>query len=278
MQNISDYSEYRQFLQDYYNEAKARNPGYSYQIFAIKIGLKSKGFLFNVLHGKRSISRANIFSISQAMKFNGHEMEYFENLVGLNQAKSIREQAYYFEHLTSIKNSGPKAWKPQIVRNEQFEFYSKIHHSIIRSLIGMFGLKNDYKNLAKKIYPKTTPGQVKKSVELLEKLGFIKKNKNGSYILTNTTISTPPEIVSLAVNNFHRQTGELAIQALCEIPGDKRNISGVTLGISKDTYKIICEEIQVFRSRLMQIAEADHNAEEVYQLNFQFFPLSKNTV
>jgi uncharacterized protein (TIGR02147 family) len=277
MPDISKYTDYRKFLRDYYEETKEKNSGYSYQTFSIKAGLKSKGFLFNVIHGKRSISRSNLFSISQAMRLNHYETEYFENLVAFNQAKSIREKTYYFDRLSSIKNSGPKAWKPQIVRNEQFEFYSQMHHSIIRSLIGLFGFNGDYKGLAKRVYPRITPGQAKKSVELLEKLGLIKCREDGMYVLTNTTISTPPEIAGLSIYNFHRQAGELALKALGEISGDKRNISGVTLGISKETYKSICEEIQDFRTRLLQIAESDQNSDEVYQLNFQFFQVSRNT-
>jgi len=276
MPDISTYTDYRKFLQDYYEETKAKNPGYSYHLFSVKAGMKSRGFLFNVLHGKRPISRSNIFSLSQAMRLNRYEMEYFENLVAFNQAKNLRERSYFYERFSSIKNSGPKAWKPQIVRNEQFEFYSKIHHSIVRSLIGMYGFKNDYQWLAKRVYPRITPGQAKKSVELLEKLGFVKKQKDGSYTLTGATIATPAEVVNLAVQNFHKQAGELALKALGDLPGDKRNITGVTLGISSDIYKTICEEVQAFRTRLLQIAEADRNADEVYQLNFQFFPVSKS--
>lgn len=277
MPNISEYTDYRKFLQDYYEEARAKNPHYSYQLFAIKAGLKSKGFLHNVLHGKRSISRANIFSISQAMRLDKYEMEYFEILVAFAQAKNIQERTHFFERLSAIKSSGPKAWQPQIVRNEQFEFYSNFHHSVVRSLIGMFGFKNDYKWLAKRVYPSITPSQAKKSVALLERLGFIKKQKDGSFALVSTTIAAPPELISVAIQNFHRQSGELALKALSQLPLEKRNISGVTLGISKETYSTICEEIQAFRTRLLQIAEADRNADETFQLNVQFFPVSTSS-
>jgi uncharacterized protein (TIGR02147 family) len=276
MPNISEYTDYRKFLQDFYEEAKARNPVFSYQLFSIKAGLKSKGFIYNVIHGKRSISRSILFSLSQAMRLNKYEMEFFENLVAFNQAKNPRESTYYFERLSSIRNSGPKAWKPQIVRSEQYEFYSNVHHSIVRSIIGMFGFRGDYQWLAKRVYPRITPGQAKKSVALLERLGFIEKQKDGSYVLTEATIATPDEVLGVAVFNFHRQAGALALKALNELPRDKRNITGVTLGISKETYTAICEELQAFRTRLLQIAETDRNADEVYHLNLQFFPMSKS--
>jgi len=57
-----------------------------------------------------------------------------------------------------------------------------------------------------------------------------------------------------------------------------RNMSGATLGISKEGYKRVCEEINVFRTRLLQIAKDDQNADAVYQLNFQLFPISRTDI
>jgi len=274
MPDIYKYTDYRKYLHDYYEEAKGRNPGFSYQVFSEKAGIKSRGFLYNVVHGKRTLSKSHVFAVSQAMRLNRYESDYFENLVALNQAATLKERNHFYERLSSIKANGSSATKPQIVRNEQFEFYSKLHYSVVRSLIDMHGFKDDYAQLARCVRPRITPTQARKAVDLLERQGFIKKQRNGSYKVVNKSIATEPEVVSLAVLNFHKQAGELALKALEELPRDERNISGVTLGISKDAYNRICEEIEAFRSRMLQIAEADDNADTVYQLNFQLFPVS----
>jgi uncharacterized protein (TIGR02147 family) len=278
MPDISKYTDYRKFLSDYYEEAKAKNPGFSYQVFSTSAGIKSKGFLHNVIQGRRSLSKSNIFGLSQAMRLNKYETDYFDNIVAFNQAASLRERNYFYEKLSSIKAGGRSAWSPQIIRNDQFEFYSKLHHSVIRSLIGMYGFKGDYEWLAKAVEPRLTPGRARKSVELLARIGFIKKQKDGSYKIVDVSIATPPEVESLAVQNFHRQSGELGLKALNDLPKEKRNITGVTLGISKETYKTICKEIKAFRTRLLQIAEPDEEADSVYQLNFQFFPVSRTDI
>ncbi|MGA2507029.1 MAG: TIGR02147 family protein [Chitinispirillaceae bacterium] len=278
MPDIAVYTDYRKFLGDYYKEAKAKNHGFSYQVLSEHAGFTSKGFLHNVMQGKRSLSRGNILGLSHAMRLNKYEADYFENLVAFNQAKNLRERNHFFERLLSIKARGTKAWKPQLVRNDQFEFYSKLYHSVIRSLIGMHGFTGDYERLAKSVRPRITVSQARKSVELLAKLGFIRKLSKGSYEIADKSIATPAEVMSLAVQNFHEEAGGLALKALSELPKDNRNITGVTLGISSEAYKTICEEIQTFRSRLLQIAEADRNADAVYQLNFQFFPVSGTTI
>lgn len=274
MPDICQYMDYRKFLRDYYEEAKKKNPLFSYQLFSEKAGIKSRGFLYNVVHGRRALSNSHVFGLSQAMHLNRYETEYLENLVAFNEAATLKERNYFYERLSSIKAKGPQAWKPQMVRNEQFEYYSRLHYGVVRSLIDMHGFDGDYKKLGRTVRPPITPTQARSAVELLEKLGFIKKQKNGSYQVCNKSIATEPEVVSLAVLNFHKQAAELGAKAIEELPREQRNITGCMLGISKQTYDRICEEIRIFRSRMLQLAEADQAADTVYQLNFQLFPVS----
>ena len=54
--NIYDYLDYRRFLQDFYAKRKEENPAFSYENFARKAGLKSKGMVHDILTGKRPLS------------------------------------------------------------------------------------------------------------------------------------------------------------------------------------------------------------------------------
>ena len=61
-----------------------------------------------------------------------------------------------------------------------------------------------------------------------------------------------------------------------ELPKDERNFSGVTMGVSKETYDRIVNLLDEFRSKIIAIAAEDKNIEQVYRLNLQLFPLTKN--
>jgi uncharacterized protein (TIGR02147 family) len=278
MPNIFEYTDYKKFLADYYEKAKERNPGFSYQVFSQKAGIKSRGFLYNAVHGKRTLSKSHVFGLSQALNLNKSETAYLENLVAFNQAKSLKERNYFYERLSSIRPGKKHGWKPQIVRNDQFEFYSKWYHSVIRSLIDLHGFAGDYEKLARNVYPRIKPLQAKKSVELLLRLGLVRKRPNGSYAVTDKSIATPKEVAGLAVMNFHRDAGRLAMAALNDVHKDRRNFSAMTLGISHETYKEICNDILALRRAIQQKAEADNSADAVYQLNFQFFPVSRTDI
>ena len=51
----------------------------------------------------------------------------------------------------------------------------------------------------------------------------------------------------------------------------ERNISGLTLGISKDGYERIVERINAFRKEIAFLAEEDQDADSAYQLEICFF-------
>ena len=68
---------------------------------------------------------------------------------------------------------------------------------------------------------------------------------------------------------------QLAAPAL-ELPTSERNFSGVTMGVSKETYDRIVNLLDEFRSKVIAIAAEDKNIEQVYRLNLQLFPLTRN--
>jgi uncharacterized protein (TIGR02147 family) len=276
MITVFDYSDYRKYLEDYYNEKKAGNTTFSYQSLASKAGFNNRGFAYNIVNGKKNLSPANCYKISQALRHNKYEADYFETLVAFNQARDIKEKNRYFEKLCQIKTRGKGFSKTQIVNKNQYEFYSRWYHSAVRSLIGMYRFKNDYKWLARMVTPSITVKQAKKSVALLRELGMIVLRKNGSYVLADTSITTGKEVVGLAVQNFHGECTDLAKNAIHTISKDKRNITGLTLGISKASYGRICDEIARFQEEIMEIANSDEEADRVYQLNFHLFPMSKS--
>lgn len=274
MPDLSRYIDYRLFLRDYYQERKKKESGFSFQDFSRFAGIKSKGFLHNVIAGKRTLNDVHSAGLCKAMRFGAFESRFFTLLVNFNQAQDHASREALFEQLSSIKRRGKKAWSCQIIRNDQFEYYSQFHHSVIRSLIGIHGFGGDYKKLASLVYPRISPRKARLSVDLLMRLGLVKKEKN-RWAVCDRLISTPPEVQSLAIVNHHKQSLALAQKALTDLPRELRNISSATLGISNETYRELCREVEALRFKLLDRAGADKHADRVYQFNFQLFPVSR---
>ena len=105
MPSIFEYMDYREFLRDYYRWKKVLSPSFSYTVFAKKAGFGSKSFLPHVINGIRDLSRDSIFQIGEALGLDAKAMSYFEDLVGFNQSKALKQKAHFFSRLASHKNA-----------------------------------------------------------------------------------------------------------------------------------------------------------------------------
>ena len=87
----------------------------------------------------------------------------------------------------------------------------------------------------------------------------------------------PMTATPVAVRTLHRQMGEFALDAIEGVAQTERHFSGLTLGITRDAYEKIVQEIAECRKRIIAIAREDEATEEVYRLNMQFFPMTKKS-
>jgi uncharacterized protein (TIGR02147 family) len=108
MKSIFAYRDFRKYLLDFYKYQKRISPKFSYRRYSRLLGVKSPGFIVNLIVKKRNIAQTSIFKLCRAFKLSGIEAMYFENLVFYNQAQCSKAKKYYSESLGTIK----KLWKP----------------------------------------------------------------------------------------------------------------------------------------------------------------------
>jgi uncharacterized protein (TIGR02147 family) len=278
MANLFDHDNYRKYIAASFEDKKALKGNYSFQMLANKAGFKDRGFIPAVIKGRKNLSKSSIYKISRALGHNSKEEAYFENLVGFNQAADLDERNHFHEKLRAIKNTGKGFSKPRQLRDNEFEYLSEWYHVVIRSLINQLGFKGDYAWLAKQTSPSITPKQAKKSVDLLLRLGLLKKTSGGQHIISEKHLTTGKDTLNLAALNFHSKMADLGKNAIHKLSRNERFLTGLTLGISRKSYDIICEKLQSFVAEAQEIAENDQSPDGVYQINFQMFPVSKKDI
>ena len=148
---------------------------------------------------------------------------------------------------------------------------------MIRELACIFNFNNDFSLLAKTVYPPITAREAKSAVSLLVRLKMLKKLGSGKYEQTNKAIQANSELDTMAVFNFTRAMAQKAVNALETVSKDERNFSTITCGMSRACYDIILAETQAFKERVVNIINKDEGSDtdQVYQINFQIFPVSK---
>ena len=83
-------------------------------------------------------------------------------------------------------------------------------------------------------------------------------------------------MVALARRSFNSAMLLVARDANETMPPDVRNVSGITMGISKACYEVLLAEMAAFKERIKAIVNQDTTSAQVYQLNLQLFPLSSD--
>jgi uncharacterized protein (TIGR02147 family) len=141
--------------------------------------------------------------------------------------------------------------------------------------VTLFDFKDNFKLLAETVLPPIKTCEATASVELLLKLGLIKKRPDGTYVQVDTALTAESGVASLAIRKFNKEMAMHAVAAIENFIKTERTIFGITVGVSQEMYEIINAEIAAFKDRIVTLVSRDEKCERVYQLNMQFFPMSQ---
>ena len=269
MKDIVEYTDYRKFIQDYYDERK-RSSAFTWREFARDAGFTSPVYLKYICEGKKNLSIGSAGSVANAMGLAGFESTYFVLMVSYAHAKSDAAKRAAFEERCALA----QAHKVRVLGNEEFDYFKSWKNPVLRELAPhMPGAKP--LEMAHACKQDISAAEVTKTLDFLLKAGLLKKDRNGNYRQTEKSVSIGPvDAVPLAAREMQRQMGEFAVKAL-DMPLSERDMSGLTLGLTRSAYERIKKEIADFRRRVVAIATEADEAEQVYRMNLQLFPLSE---
>ena len=269
MKDIVEYTDYRKFIQDYYDERK-RSSAFSWHAFAQKAGFSSDVYLKYVCEGKKNLSVGSAGSVANAMGLVGFEYDYFVLMVSYAHAKNDEAKRAAFEERCALAN----AHKMRVLGSEEFDYFKSWKNSVIRELAPhMPGAKP--LEIARACKQKISAAEVSETLDFLVKAKLLKKDKSGNYHQTDKAIKmASADAVSVAARELQRQMGEFAIQSL-GLPLSERVMSGYTLGLTDRAYERIKKEMEDFYRRVVAIATEEDETDRVYRLNLQLFPMSE---
>lgn len=270
MESIVSYRNYRNYILDFFNEQK-RLGLLTWQSFAEKAGFTASSHLKLVCQGKANLSVDGIEKTANSMNLVGYEKDYFKGLVRFNQAKLTSEKLKAFADMTEIAERN----KIKIIAEDQFNFFSNWQNAVVREIAPHSPANTKTSNIARQVLPEITAAEAGKALRFLVKAGMLEKLEDGTYRQTDKILSTgDPELVSLAVRSFHKKMAEFGLEAIDNVPVTDRNLTETVVGITREHYERIVEEIKIFRKRILAIATEGDDMERVYCLHTNLFPLS----
>ncbi len=271
MKEITEYKDYRQFIQDYYEDRKQKS-AFTWRDFAAKAGFASPVYLKDICTGKKNLGAAAVEKVAAAMDLTGYEAEYFSALVACDHAKNDTDKKKAVNTIQAIAAEN----NVKILGVDEFAYFDSWKNPVIREVApAMPGAKP--LEMAHACKPKITAAEVTETLQFLTKIGLLKKDAQGNYTQTDKALSSGSGgFVPLALRNMHRQMGMFALEALENDPANERKFTGLTLGVSENAYDEILKELADCRKRIAAIASRPQKTEKVFRVNMQVFALTKN--
>lgn len=233
-------------------ERSRKNPSYSLRAFARSLGMDSST-VSAILKGKRPLT------IKTARKI----------VEGLNITNPVEAQALMMSSFT--EEEAPAVPGYTELAMEAAEAISSWQHFAILALLELEGFNGRERSISERL---NIPfGVVSESLNRLEKLGLVARNIN-QWKLTGKNMSTPSQVPSSALREGHRQYILKALHSLENDPTEWREVSGITMAVSRSRLAEAKVMIQEFRRRLSTYME-EGPRDAVFRLNIQLFPLSQ---
>ncbi|MBO7059580.1 MAG: TIGR02147 family protein [Fibrobacter sp.] len=267
MKPIFEYTDYREWIRDAFEDFKKRKSVVSWRYMAMKLDA-DPGNLLRVSQSKIHLSVNLIKPMAEFFGLDEKETAYWTELVHFGRAKTDSEALNHYEKMQMLKGIPLKR-----LAKKELEFYRHWYYNAIRSIIGICKFKDDYEGLAESCTPAITVEQAKEAVQLLYDLNMISTDRDGFWKVNDTFVSTGGNWRSEAVRAFQKETIRLAGESLERHAPPLRDISTVTMTFNMDDIALIREKIKEFRSELLRLSQEGTGDNTVFQLNIQLFPL-----
>jgi len=269
--DVFAYLDYRAYLRDYYNARKAAGRGFSYRSFSRRAGLKSPNYLKLVVDGERNLSADMAERFAQACGLKDDEVRYFVDLVAFGQAATLSERNQHYARLTGFQRYR-NAHKLDLAHAA---YYSAWYMPAIRELAARADFRGDPSWIAVQLLPPIAPSEAARALETLLELGLLVKEEDGSIRQADALLSTGPETRGLHIASYHRAMMQRAMESIDLVAAHQRDISSLTLCLGEAGLRAFKERVQRFRKELLELSALEPKPEQVVQINFQLFPLSR---
>lgn len=268
--SVFQYLDFRAFLGDLFAFHKAQDAHFSHRHFARLAGFSAPNFLQLVITGERNLTHKSIAQVAKGFSLKTRDRDFFENLVFMNQAKKHGDRNRYYQNMMSLRSAGAT----KKLESASYDYFSTWYIPVIREVATWGGGRMSAEEVAPLLNPPVSAKEAERAFKVLTELQLLEQDAEGRWRQSDATVTTGPEVRSLVVANFHREMIRLGGEAIERYPSPERDISALTLGISRERMPELKQKIAAFRRELLELAARDADPQQVVQVNIQLFPLT----
>jgi uncharacterized protein (TIGR02147 family) len=219
--------------------------------------------------GQSKLSKIKATQVAKAMELVCYEEDYFRLLVEFCNADkdSIKKAALFEMDRIALEH------KVRVVDSEAFQYYESWKYPVVRELAPMMPGACP-RDIAEECKEYVSAEEVRDVLAFLVKAGFLKKDDEKVYSQTEKTVVGSKEALPIAIRSMHREMANMAARAVDRYTTNERYFTGITFSVNDEAYNKIIDEINACRKKVLAIANAYKDVNQVCRINFQLFPMT----
>ena len=254
LQSRHTEKDFRLYLQNELIERCKRNPKYSLRSFANAMDIEASA-LSKILRGKRRLTEETLIKVSKQLGLAPDEVERFKLTLKSPDKSDVVIQDF------------------QQLSLDTFRVIADWYHYAILELTTVKGFKASPKWISKALG--ITVSEINIAIERLKRLGFLKLDKGRMMDISGDITTVGNDFTDGAFRKLQKQVLQKALDALEDIPYEKRDQTSLTMAINSEKLQEAREKIKQFRRSFCNFLQKDQSRDEVYQLNVSLYPLTQ---
>jgi len=269
--HLKHFGDYRDFLNAHFDYKKIQNKQWSYGLWAKRLGLGATSSLTKIINGEREVGSKIEQSFINYFDFSIDEASYFSDLIRLS--KNAHDPCLRLLIMERMGREHPDAHL-KVLDDKSFEIISNWFGLTIRELVRLRDFKEDFDWIQSRLRYEVSSQEIKETIQNLLHQGLLKRDQEGKLITSKGLLHTTNDVASSAIKKYHEQMLDIAKQSLHEVELELREFSAETLTLNVENIAEAKEVIRQFKAKFSKMFE-EQEGNQTYQLQLQFFPLTK---
>ncbi|MBX2987890.1 MAG: TIGR02147 family protein [Bdellovibrionaceae bacterium] len=259
---VSEFSDYRAFLRDFFEFKKSTRAGFSFRRFAGLCGLKSPNYLQLVIQGKRSLTPDTAAQIAKAMKLNSAEMNYFVALVERDSARNPEEEKQAEKEL----HRAIKGLKTRFVEKNEMAVFEDWHYFAVRELALLKDFEATGEYVASRLSGLITSQQGERALKFLIDQGYL-VHQGGRYVVKDPVLDAGNDIfMHERMQRFHSKVLGLWSGHLSELSPRDQELGLLNIPVPASQIPELRLKIRQFQDEIIGWVQSFENNETLVQL------------
>lgn len=264
--NIFTFTQPVELLNTIFEIIKATNPDFSVRRWAQVSGVKPEALLA-VLKGKKQAPLVLMNDLLKQLDLSALEQNYIEAMIKFSSAQTAPEKEMFRLVLDQLR---PHSSNEALIEDESL--FSHWSYLAIFVMAGMETFVCTEDSIARLFLSDVPRSIIKSGIQKLLFTQMVTIDEHGVLRKTVDHMGTQNDVKKEAIHDYYEQVFDMA-KAHIQTPLDEREFQCLTVSLNSEELALFKNEIRKFRTKLTTLSQM--KTDQVYQLNVQFFPLTK---